>query len=185
MKKKMPETKARNACHHDWAMDNVRSGYLVVEGCFHCRNRISFFSGEPVPPQDDYREGDHFWSYLGSSQASKFDLKCKNCSQEISLKDVMALMLCMRCDPECGVYKAGSAEEKGPKTWVYVALCANTSHASGQCISDAGIKALNEYFSRGIQDPKKKIIVVPCETRKNVDSCEGVVLADVGLTEIY
>ena len=185
MKKTMPETKAQNACLHDWAMANTRSGYLVVEGCFHCRNRISFFSEEPVPPQDDYREGDHFWSYLGSSQASKFDLKCKNCSQEVPLKDVMALMLCMRCNPECGAYQAGSAEEKGQKNWVYVALCANTSHVSGKCISKPGIRALNEYFGRGIHGPKKKIIVVPCEQRKSVDTCEGIVLADVGLTEIY
>ncbi|MBN2409006.1 MAG: hypothetical protein JXE07_04655 [Candidatus Aminicenantes bacterium] len=181
----MPETKPRNACQHEWTMTNVRSGYLVVEGCFQCRNRISFFSEEPVPPQDDYREGDHFWSYLGSSQASKFDLKCRHCSREIPLNDVMALMLCMRCDPECGVYKAGSAGDKGRKTWVYVALCANTSHASGKCISKEGIKALNEYFSRGIQDPGKRIIVVPCELRKNIDSCQGIVLADVGLTEMY
>lgn len=183
-KKSMTKKMAKGNCRHRWTMSNVRNGYLVVEGCFHCRQRTSFFSEEPVPPQDDYREGDHFWSYLGSSQASKFDLKCEKCSQEVSLKDVMALMLCMRCDPECGVYKAGSAE-KGNKTWVYVALCANTSHASGRCVTKAGIKALNEYFNRRIQDPHKKIIVVPCELRKSVDTCEGVVLADVGLTEIY
>jgi len=101
------------------------------------------------------------------------------------LKDVMALMLCMRCNPECGVYQAGSAEEKGQKNWVYVALCANTSHVSGKCISKPGVRALNEYFGRGIHGPKKKIIVVPCEQRKSVDTCEGIVLADVGLTEIY
>jgi hypothetical protein len=165
-------------------MANVRNGYLVVEGCFHCRNRTSFFSQEPVPPQDDYREGDHFWSYLGSSQASKFDLRCEGCRHEVALKDVMALMLCMRCDEHCGVYKAGSGQE-GSRTWVYVALCANTSHASGECVTKAGIGALNEYFNRGIQDGRKKIVVVPCELRRNVDTCQGVVLADVGLTEIY
>jgi hypothetical protein len=184
MKKSMTEKSAKGSCRHRWAMTNVRGGYLVVEGCFHCRQRTSFFSEEPVPPQDDYREGDHFWSYLGSSQASKFDLCCELCSQEVPLKDVMALMLCMRCDPECGVYKAGS-NEKGNKTWVYVALCADTSHARRKCISRTGIKALNEYFNRGLEDPSKKIIVVPCALRHNVDTCEGIVLADVGLTEIY
>jgi hypothetical protein len=165
-------------------MANVRNGYLVVEGCFHCRNRTSLFSQEPVPPQDDYREGDHFWSYLGSSQASKFDLRCEECHQEVALKDVMALMLCMRCDPECGVYKAGSAET-GAKNWVYVALCADTSHASKKCVTQPGIRALNEYFNCGLLDRNKRILVVPCDLRKSVDTCQGVVLADVGLTEIY
>jgi hypothetical protein len=165
-------------------MSNIRNGYLVVEGCFHCRNRTSFFSQEPVPPQDDYREGDHFWSYLGSSQASKFDLRCSRCGREVSLKEVMALMLCMKCDPQCGVYKAGTGDE-GEKIWVYVALCADTSHASKRCISKDGIRALNEYFNRQIQNPEKKILVVPCILRRSADTCEGIVLADVGLTEIY
>ena len=172
------------ACHHQWKMTNIRSGYLVIEGCFHCKNRISFFSEEPLPPIDEYREGEHYWSHLGNYQASKFDLKCEKCSKEVPLNEVMAVMMCMNCNPECGVYKAGSREQPR-KTWVYVALCANTSHASRKCISQAGLRALNEYFNHGLQDPLKKIVVVPCDLRKSVDTCQGIVLADVGLTDIY
>lgn len=172
------------ACKHKWAMTNIRSGYLVIEGCFHCRNRISFFSEEPIPPVDDYQEGDHFWSHLGDYQASQFDLKCEKCSKEVPLKEVMATMLCMKCNPECGVF-AVSAQDQNRKTWVYVALCANTSHASGKCVTEEGLRALNEYFNCGLQDPLKKIVVVPCALRKSVDTCHGIVLADVGLTELY
>jgi hypothetical protein len=177
-------TMTKATCHHKWKMMNLRGGYLVIEGCFHCRQRISQFSQEPVPPIDAYREEAHFWSHLGDYQASKFDLKCEKCSKEVRLRDVMATMLCMRCDPKCGVYKAGS-REKDRKSWVYVALCANTSHASGTCISEAGIRALNQYFNQNLHDPDKKIVVVPCNLRRSVDSCQGVVLADVGLTELY
>ena len=180
----MTRTNTNTACNHKWAMTNIRGGYLVVEGCFHCGNKISFFSTEPVPPIDEYREGDHFWSHAGNFQASKFDLKCEKCSQRVSLKEVTALMLCQRCNAECGVFKAGSAK-KGQKTWVYVALCANTSHASGKCIANEGIRVLNEYFNYGLQDPSKKIVVVPCELRQSADTCQGIVLADVGLTEFY
>jgi hypothetical protein len=90
----------------------------------------------------------------------------------------------MRCNPECGVFKAGT-QGQDRKTWVYVALCANTSHISGKCIAAEGIRVLNEYYNYGIQDPSKKIVVVPCELRKSVDTCQGIVLADVGLTELY
>ncbi len=165
-------------------MTNVRDGYLVTEGCFHCRNRISFFSEEPVPPIEDYHEGEHFWSYLGSFQAAKFDLKCEKCSKLVPLKELMALMLCMRCTPECGVFEL-SRKNKSQKTWVYVALCANTSHASGECISEASVRALTEYFNSGIEDPQKRIVVAPCRLRHSVDSCQGIVLADMGLTELY
>jgi hypothetical protein len=35
---------SKAACQHQWAMTNIRSGNLVIEGCYHCGNRISFFS---------------------------------------------------------------------------------------------------------------------------------------------
>ena len=174
----------KDSCEHRWAMANIRHGYLVIEGCFHCRSRISFFSGEPVPPIDDYMEGEHFWSHLGDFQASKFDLRCEKCSAAVPLTDVTALMLCMRCNPECGVFKAGDAGP-GKKTWVYVALCADTSHTKGKCVSEAGLGTLNEYFNVGLHDPGKLIRIVSCSLRKSVDTCQGVVLADVGLTDIY
>jgi hypothetical protein len=165
-------------------MTNVRSGYLVIEGCFHCRNRISFFSEEPVAPIDDYHEGEHFWSHLAHYQASQFDLKCEKCSAAVPLKGVMALMLCTRCNPDCGVHASG-AQEPGQKTWAYVALCADTSHSDDGCISSDSLSALNEYFNQGIKDPTKKIVVVPCRLRRSVDTCQGIVLADVGLTDLY
>jgi hypothetical protein len=174
-----------SACRrHAWSMVNVRYGYLVTEGCFHCLNRISFFSSEPVPPIESYHEGEHFWSYLGSSQASKFDLRCETCGAVAPLGEMMALMLCWRCDPECEVAKLASADPNST-TWVYVALCANSSHSSGSCVSKESLRALTEYFNAGLDDPQKRIIVVPCSLRKSVDSCQGIVLADVGLTELY
>jgi len=175
---------SKAACEHLWTMTNIRPGYLVVEGCFHCRHRISFFSGEAVAPIDDYHEGEHFWSHLSHYQAQQFDLKCKKCDAQVPLKEVMALMLCTNCDPKCGVYAAGK-QERGKKTWVYAALCANTSHSPNKCVSDESLLALNQYFGQGIKDPAKKIVVVPCSMRNRVDTCQGIVLADFGLTDLY
>lgn len=170
--------------NHDWQICNEQSGYLIVEGCYNCNGRISFFSEEVVPPKDDYKEGKHYWSYETSYQAMKFDLRCSKCGNEVHLKDVMALMLCNRCDPECKVYQEGE-KQSVRRAWVYVALCANSTHETGICISDEGITALNEYFNAGLADSEKKIIVLPCNQRKSVDRCQGIVLADVGLTELY
>ncbi|MFA4986013.1 MAG: hypothetical protein WC712_05470, partial [Candidatus Brocadiia bacterium] len=138
-------------CRHRWMVTNRRNGYLVVEGCFHCGGRISFFTEEPRPPVDDYREGDHFWGYMGSYQATKFDLTCEECYETVELNDVMALMLCMNCNPDCELAKLAKAD-KNKRAWVYVALCADTSHAGGKCVSPQGIAALNEYFNQGSRD---------------------------------
>jgi len=95
---------------------------------------------------DERQEGEHFWVYLGSSQAAKFNLKCAKCGKLVDLDDVMGLMMSTCDDPQCDVVKIAAREGKG--AWVYVALCADSTHASGKCVSDEGIKTLNEYSTR-------------------------------------
>ena len=170
-------------CRHRWSIVHVRSGYLVVEGCHRCNARSSFFADELRPPVDKHVEGEHVWSYLGSSQAVKFDLECSLCGKITKLDDVMGLMLSTCKEPDCGVGRI--AAEAGPGTWVYVAFCADSTHRSGRCISREGIEALTEYFNAGIKSRGKRVIVVPCIECKSIDTCEGIVIADTGLTEIY
>lgn len=170
-------------CKHNLAMTNVRSGYLIVEGCYKCKARASFFSTEPVPPVDNYHDGVHYWKHLGSSQAVKFDLECSDCGEIISLGDMMGLMLSTCRDPDCEVGQLSAKSGEG--TFVYVALCADSTHPGGKCVSDDGIKALTDYFNQNIKDPNKKIVVVPCKMCCSIDRCEGIVIADTDLTAFY
>ena len=121
-----------STCRHKWSMVNIRPGYLVTEGCRHCNGRTSFFSIESTPPVDDYHEGAHYWMHLGNAQAVKFDLACDHCGAAIRLDDMMGLMLSTCRDPDCEVAKIAAREGKG--TWVYVALCADSTHESGKCV---------------------------------------------------
>ena len=164
-------------------MVNIRNGYLVVEGCHQCKARCSFFSTELKPPVDDYQDGKHFWTYLGSSQAVKFDLACDHCGETVNLDEMMGLMLSTCQNPDCEV--ARIAAEGGVGTWVYVALCADSTHAAGKCVGERGIEALTEYFNANIKNPNKRVIVVPCNKCKSIDTCQGIVIADTGLTDIY
>jgi len=170
-------------CAHRWVMTNVRHGYLVVEGCFQCGARSSYFSAEAVAPVEEYQEGKHFWIHLGSSQAVKFDLTCRECGKTVSLDDMTALMLSTCTNPSCAV--ADLARQGGPSTWVYVALCGDSSHATGRCVSPEGIRALNEYFNQNLKPSSKSIVVVPCELCCGIDKCQGIIIADTGLTDFY
>ena len=171
------------SCKHKWEMADIRYGYFVVEGCPKCGGRISFFSEEPVAPVEEYREGDHFWIYLGSSQSIKFNLKCTKCERLINLNDMMGLMISTCNDPECKVAQIRINEGQG--TTVYVALCSDSSHPSVKCVSVKGIKALNEYFNQNIKTSGKKIVIVPCDKCCKFDRCEGIIIADKGLTDMY
>ena len=168
---------------HKWFMTNIRDGYLVVEGCPVCGARSSFFSTEHVPPVDEYQEGEHFWIYMGSFQATKFDLKCGDCGRMVALGDMNGLMLSSCRDAGCEVGEL--VRQQGEGSWVYVALCSDSTHARRECVSSEGIKALNQYFNQDIGAMDRRVIVVPCSLCDSIDRCRGTVIADVGLTDLY
>jgi hypothetical protein len=169
-------------CSHQWSMCNVRHGYLVEEGCFKCGARSSFFSAESVPPIEEYQDGRHFWKYLGSSQTVKFDLKCRVCGKIVSLNDMNGLMFSECTDQDCQVGVLVS--QQGPNSLVYVAVCPDTSHSKGKCVSNEGIEALNQYFNANLGHLGRKVIVVPCKMCNSIDKCRGTTIVDVGLTDI-
>ena len=171
-----------NSCAHHWSMTDVRSGYLVVEGCYHCGARSSFFSTEPVPPMDEYREGEHFWEYLSGDQAVTFGLRCDDCGRTADLSAMTGLMLSTCDDPGCEIGRM--ALELGRSASIYVALCGDSTHVSGRCVSDEGVAALGDYFNQGRRQGRRRIVVVPCRMRSDADCCRGIVIADSGLTDL-
>ncbi len=170
-----------SSCRHHWSPCNLRHGWLVVEGCFECGARSSFFSTETYPPIDEYREGKHFWATLGTYQSSKFDLECRDCRQRVDLDDVNGLMLSECQDPDCRVGRMVAAQ--APGHMVFVALCEDSMHRKGRCVSVRGIKALSEYFNRDIEALGRRVVVVPCRMCSSVDRCMGTILADIGMTD--
>jgi hypothetical protein len=169
-------------CTHHWSMIDVRSGYLVVEGCYHCGARSSFFSTEVVAPMDEYRDGPHYWEYLSGDQAVTFRLRCDLCGAEPDLSAMTGLMLSTCEEPGCEIGRL--AHKLGRRASIYVALCGDSSHASSRCVSDEGVRALTEYFNQGRRRRRRRIVVVPCRMRSDADCCRGVVIADAGLTEL-
>ena len=60
---------------HRYQMVNIRSGYVIVEHEVHSRAMRSYFSPEPVPPIEEYREGPQIWKFTGMAQTVHFDLR--------------------------------------------------------------------------------------------------------------
>lgn len=161
-------------------MADVRSGYLVVEGCYHCGARTSFFSDEVGVPVDEYKEGAHRWEYLSSAQAVAFNLRCTLCGHTVDLSDMAGLKFSICEDEDCEVGRLN--RELGVEGSVYVALCVDSRHEGGRCVSDEGIVALNEYFNQ--RPRRRKVVVVPCKACNDIDVCHGIVIADIGLTDL-
>jgi hypothetical protein len=163
-------------------MTDVRGGFLVIEGCYHCGARSSFFSMEPVAPIDEYREGPHIWEYLSGDQAVLFGLRCDECGRTADLSAMTGLMMSLCEDGECEVGRL--ALDLGGRASIYVALCGDSAHESGRCVSDEGVAALGEYFNQGRRPGRRRIVVVPCRMRSDADTCRGIVISDAGLIEL-
>jgi hypothetical protein len=163
-------------------MTGVRSGFLVVEGCYHCGARSSFFSVEPVPPRDEYREGAHIWEYLSGDQAVTFGLCCDLCGATPDLSAMTGLMMSLCEDRDCEVGRLAARLEG--QASVYVALCDDSTHETGSCVSDEGVAALQAYFNQGRRPGRRRIVVVPCRLRNHADWCRGLVISDAGLTDL-
>lgn len=171
-----------NSCRHQWTMTNIRAGYLVFEGCPGTAARASFFSTEAPPPLEEFQRGDELWISMGEMQAVKFDLRCIDCAALVDLSDMNALMLSTCEDADCAVGEL--ARNLGPDSWVYVAICSDPTHRRGRCITEEGIQALNEYFNQDPAFSDRNVMVVPCRVCNSIDRCKGIVVADVGLTEL-
>jgi hypothetical protein len=73
----------------------------------------------------------------------------------------------------------------GEGSRVYVALCGDNTHATGKCVSADGIEALNRCFNQEMGPSDKQVVVVPCKMCNSIDRCKGILIADVGLTDMY
>lgn len=183
--KQLQERMARMAterCEHAWSMSDVRYGFVVVEKCFHCNEERSYFVEEHIPPKEEYREGEHFWNYMGSSQSVKFNLKCGRCGSVITYDEFLGLMTCSGCTADCDVNVLTRICER-QRIWVYVALCHRPDH-SPRDETAVKLGILSRYFNDRMKTPGKKIVVVPGWLIKDIDFCRGTVLDDIGMFEL-
>ena len=127
-------------------------------------------------------EGAHIWEYLSGDQAVSFGLRCDLCGATPDLSAMTALMMSLCEDPACEVGRL--AARLGGQASVYVALCGDSTHESGHCVSDEGVAALEAYFNQGRRPGRRRIVVVPCRLRNHADWCRGVVISDAGLIDL-
>jgi hypothetical protein len=175
---------AEGSCKHEWKIVNLRTGYLVTEGCTRTGARAAFFTPEDKIHRDSYIEGKHHWRFMGSSQAVKFDLECEKCGELVKLDNVVGLAACLECKEDCLAFMEGK-HLGGDDAWVYLAMCSLSTHEEGKCVTERETKALTEYFNSRIKTPGKKVVFVPDRLRANIDTCQAEVIADIGLKDLF
>jgi len=165
-----------NKCSHQWEMVNTCSGFIVTETCHKCNLVNTYFSKEEHPPLEEYRDGEHFWNVMSSSQSVRFDLKCKLCESLVTFDELSALMLCTGCIKDCKVYNY-LERSPGHSVWVYVAF-GFKPYKDKQQLSSEKLGVLEDYFNLKRRSTKSSIKIVSHKLIDDEDICKGGFIMD-------
>lgn len=169
----------KQKCLHSWEMTNVASGLIVMKKCFHCGRVSTCFTFHNEPPVETYHEGAHFWNFMEGDESFHFDLRCSKCSMVVKLDELVGLMRCTGCDPDCDVciLKEKIEPEAGP---VYIA-CGRRPVDERRQLPKEKIASLQEFFDQRCKSMECKIKVVPHEMVRNVAKCYAEPVKDVDM----
>jgi hypothetical protein len=167
-------------CRHRWEMTSIKFGFVVFEKCYHCNGLRTYFSTENNPILGDkYREGNCFWSRVENAQSFRFDMECSDCKQIIKFDDLMGLMHCTGCLPNCEIEIIQKQLEPS-KTWVLVAFGFMDKKKAEQ-ISPEKINILTEYFNQHRDVSRSTIKIISYNLIKDLSLCRGDFIHDVGM----
>ena len=169
-------------CKHHWKMVNVKPGFIITETCYRCKKISSYFSFEETPPLEEYRDKDHFWNVIGSTQSISFDLKCDHCGDIVGFTELSGLMMCTGCDESCKVFKMMKELEK-ERTWLYVAF-GFLPIGEREKISPEKISILEDYFNTRRKSSTSRIKIIGSELIENISTCYAEVIQDVGMLSL-
>jgi len=158
-------------------MANIQFGFVVFEKCSHCNNLRTYFSVEDT--WDEYREGDCLWSIVENAQTFRFDLKCRDCNHLERFQDLMGLLYCTSCLPDCEVEVIRKKCE-AEKTWILVAF-GFLPQALTNPISERKLDILTDYFNQRRDTARSKIKIVSFNLISDLSRCRGEFIHDVGM----
>jgi hypothetical protein len=163
-------------------MRNVEFGFVVFEKCFRCNAVRTFFTREGVPVLgDEYREGDHFWHRVENAQTFRFDLQCSQCGDSENFDDLMGLLYCTGCMPDCRVEILRQKLESEHVHLVLACGYLKESQARPKQVALQKLDKLTSYFNLRRDASRARIAIYPFDLEDGFSRCKGEFLHDVGM----
>jgi hypothetical protein len=170
-------------CEHLWEMDGVQFGFVAFERCFHCNGLRTYFTREPAPfLGEEYREGACYWSRVENAQSFHFGLRCARCGAREAFDDLMGLLYCTGCDPQCKVEQLRQQHEAAG-AWILVAF-GFIDKQELMPLSPTRLAILTDYFNQRRDPTRRKVRLLSFELITDFSRCEGDFLHDVGMLSL-
>lgn len=162
---------------HEWEMTNIQFGFIVYEKCYQTNELRTYFSTEDHPILGDrYREGKRHWTRMENAQSFHFDLRCKKTGELVKFGDLMGLMFCTSCMPDCEIEKIRKKLE-ADKTMVVIAF-GFFPEALSNPLPEIKMDILTDYFNQHRDITRSKIKVISFSKIPDISRCRGEFLHD-------
>jgi len=167
---------------HLWTMTDIEFGFIIFEKCFHCRGLRTFFTVEQISYLGDkYREGDHFWARVENAQSFRFALRCSACGRVEKFDELMGLLYCTGCRPDCPL-DIQRREHEAEKIWVLFACgYSRENDIRPGPIPTSKLEILTEYFNQRRDTSRSRIAILPFNLEDGFTRCKAEFLHDVGM----
>ena len=163
-------------------MGNIQFGFVVFEKCFHCNGVRTYFTREGIAILgDEYREVDHFWHRVENAQSFRFDLRCSECSQSVPFDDLMGLLYCTSCSPDCRLELLRIKLETARSHLVLACGFLKEGKAKPLQLAEEKLQLLSWYYNQRRDKTRSRIAIIPFDLEEGFSLCKGEFLHDVGM----
>jgi hypothetical protein len=164
-----------------YELADVQPGYVIIEREMYSKAARSYFSAEPVPPKEPYREGSQVWSFWEMAQSFRFSVRDNVTGKVVKFDELLGLMYYACCDPASDLYRIGELAHES-KISIYVAITYEAPDGSRLNISLDKLAILNRAFNERLRTAGKKILILPDYFGLYKEISYGQIMLDFGLT---
>jgi len=166
-----------------YQMVNVRPGHVIMEHDMLSRAVRSYFSDEPIPPVEEYREGKHIWHYAGMAQSFQFDVKDNQTGETVACREILGLLYYGCCKEDSVIRRIGELAHEN-RISVYIAITYEGADGRETVLAPEKLRVLNAMFNERLRTPSKKILILPDLFDLYKTMSYGEIMIDFGLTSM-
>jgi len=167
-------------CQHHWQMTDIQFGFIIFERCSQCNTLRTYFSPQDYPSVgDEYREGNHTWRCMENAQSFRFNLKCQKCAHGENFYDLMGLLYCTGCLPDCPVEKE-QQKYLPAKKFILVAF-GHLPRQKPSRLSQARLDILSDYFNQRRDTSRSTVKILTYDLIRDFSRCKGEFIHDFGM----
>ncbi len=164
-----------------YELADVQPGYVIIEREMHTKAARSYFSAEPVPPREPYREGSKVWALWETAQSFRFSVRDNATGEVVRFDEMLGLVYYGCCDPDSDIYRIGELAH-GNRISIYVAVAYEAPDGTRLDIPVEKLAMLNAAFNERQRRRDKKILILPDYFGLNKKLSYGQIMLDFGLT---